>query len=146
MWFRETEPARSDAMLLQAQPGKIGQPFPGAEWLSRTSIGVAARALSSLAMILTSCTAAQAAEAKHLAKPEVVIWKSQDAQTQASELIAAGIMQSDPDAVLRLVACVVPNGTELTVISSGDLTKDVKVTSGKFAGCTGNVKKEFVVE
>lgn len=120
--------------------------FAKAHLLSRTAIGVAARALSSLAAILMPCAAADAAEARHPKKQEVVIWKSQEAQNEARALIDGGVMQSNPEAVLRLVACVVPNGTELTVKYRGVATDDVLVTSGEFAGCEGNVTGDFVVE
>ena len=133
-------------MLLQAWLSAIVQSILGAERLPRISIGMAARALGSVVVILASGATALGAQAKHLMKQEVVIWKSQEAQNQAAGLIAGGALQSNPDAVRRLVACVVPNGTELIVIASSTLTSDVRVASGKFAGCTGNVKKDFIVE
>lgn len=76
----------------------------------------------------------------------VVIWKDHEAQNQARTLIDSGALKSNPDAVNGLVTCIVPNGTQLTVVNWGVATDDVQVTSGQLKGCSGNVMKDYVDE
>lgn len=106
----------------------------------------AALVLGSLAAISMPWAAADAAEARNPKKQVVVIWKDRDAQNQARKLIDSGALKSNPDAVNSLVACIVPNGTQLNVVNFGEATDDVQVTSGKFKGCSGSVVKEYVAE
>ena len=107
---------------------------------------VAAQAIAGLAAIVLPGGVADAAQAKHPTKQVVVIWKSLDAHNQARTLIDSGALQTNPDAVNALVACIVPNGTELKVVKEDEATDDVEVTSGQFKGCTGNTIKDYVVE
>lgn len=121
------------------RPGReAGRRFPAA--------ALAAWALGSLAAIPMPWAAAEAAEARNPRKPVVVIWKDHEAQSKARALIDGGALKSNPDAVNSLVACIVPNGTQLTVVNFGAATDDVQVTSGQFKGCSGNVMKDYVDE
>lgn len=74
----------------------------------------------------------------------VFVWRDSEKHGEGLDLIRAGVHRSNPDLVLRLVACVVPSGTKAITTSGGFVTRDVLVTSGSHAGCRGNVAVEFL--
>ena len=133
-------------MRLKGQLGPTERPVRKARRGLPAATLAAALALGSLAAMSMPWAAAEAAEARNPKKQVVVIWKDHEAQNQARKLIDSGALKSNPDAVKSLVACIVPNGTQLNVINWGAATDDVQVTSGKFKGCSGNVVKEYVAE
>ncbi len=137
---------RRAIMRTKSQCDGMVPPVRAARRLAAGATIVAAQAIGGLAAILLPGGEADAAQAKHPAKQVVVIWKSQEAHQQARALIDKGALQTDPDAVNSLVACIVPNGTELKVVKSDEATDDVEVTSGQFKGCKGNTIKDYVVE
>ncbi len=133
-------------MRRKGQLARIGRPMRGAGRRLRAATLAAALALGGLAAATLPRAAAEAAEARNPKKQVVVIWKDFEAQNQARKLIDSGALKSNPDAVNSLVACIVPNGTQLTVVNWGQATDDVQVTSGPFKGCSGNVMKDYVDE
>lgn len=73
---------------------------------------------------------------------KVFVWQSADAHSEAIKLIQAGVHQSNPALVLRLLACRPASGTKVVVTSAGFATHDVLIVDGPDAGCRGNIARE----
>jgi len=80
----------------------------------------------------------------------VIVFKSQDAMSKAVQLSKAG---ADSQLLVQYVACLVPTGTKILVItgeissafwSGAEGTSDVMVITGPYAGCKGVVNKKYV--
>ena len=69
----------------------------------------------------------------------VIVWNSSDDLWLGFKLIEAGMLKANPDSVTRLMACVVRNGTEVSVTEPGLLVNEVVVVSEENAGCRGAV-------
>lgn len=76
----------------------------------------------------------------------VFVWNDKDAHSEAMSLIEAGVYQSNPTLVERLLACIVPAGTKAVITGQGFVTHDILVTSGDSSGCRGNVAAEVFHE
>ena len=74
----------------------------------------------------------------------VFVWRSKDAMREGLSLIGAGVHETNPQLVIRLISCIVPSGTRAIITDGGFATQDVLVTSGPDAGCRGNLQTEFV--
>lgn len=71
------------------------------------------------------------------------VWKDVDASREAASLISAGVHETNPLLLYRLLACAVPNGTKAVVTDGGMFSQDILVVEGEHAGCRGNVPTEF---
>ena len=102
-----------------------------------------------LALLLPVLIASQAhAQVRPLVSPgggtTIIVWKNEKARSEGATLIAAGVNKSNPALLVPLVACVVPVGTQAIKTDGGFLSSDILITSGKAAGCRGNVTNEYL--
>lgn len=74
----------------------------------------------------------------------VFVWKDSDAQSEAIKLIQAGVHNSNPTLVFRLLSCMVTPGTKAIITDMGFASHTILVTSGKESGCRGVVPMEDV--
>lgn len=79
----------------------------------------------------------------HPSDQSVAIWRSSDAFDRAFSLMAGGARSSSPQ-ITGLIACIVPNGTQVAKLHSHMSGDDVAVTGGRQQGCEGFVLKEHV--
>lgn len=73
-------------------------------------------------------------------RTKVLVWKSADAQSEANQLLNAGI--TDASLLSPLLACMVDNATKVIVTDMGLVTHDIMVISGPSKGCRGNIPAE----
>lgn len=64
--------------------------------------------------------------------------------SEGFKLIQAGVHQSNPMLVIRLLSCAVPAGTKAIITDSGFATQTILVTDGDNAGCRGDVVTEDI--
>lgn len=77
----------------------------------------------------------------------VYIWLNQDAWREGLALIRAGVHETDPGMVIRLMACVANKGDHAVVVGRPALAaKTVLVIDGAQKGCRGFVTDEDVRE
>jgi len=72
----------------------------------------------------------------------VFIWKDKDSFTEGLALVRAGVHETKPEMVFRLVACIVPVGTKAIILDGGYPTNKVVVIDGPKAGCRGDAAAE----
>lgn len=72
----------------------------------------------------------------------VFVWRDKDSQMEAMSLIDAGVHNSNPSLLMRLIACIVPSGTGAIITDGGFATHDIMITEGGDAGCRGNIPME----
>ncbi len=101
--------------------------------------------LTVLAVLLTANLAtAQEVTLGRSGSDNVFVWKDSEAHSEAIRLIQAGVHQSNPALVFRLLSCLVPTGTKAIINSRHLASYTILVTSGKDAGCRGVVPVEDV--
>jgi hypothetical protein len=76
--------------------------------------------------------------------PEVWVWKDDIAQTEGLRLIEAKVYRNHPEAIDRLLACVVPPGSKAILDENGFFSSRVTVSAGDKAGCQGVVSTEDI--
>lgn len=74
----------------------------------------------------------------------IAVWRDREALKEGFKLIEEGIHRTQPQLVGRLIACVVPSETRVTVTTRGMLTNVVLVVEGAQAGCRGAVDADQV--
>jgi len=72
----------------------------------------------------------------------VFVWKDSDAHSEAIRLIGAGVHDTNPSLVLRLLSCITKSGDKAVVTDGGFFSSTVLVTSGDQAGCRGVIANE----
>jgi len=65
----------------------------------------------------------------------IAIWRGEASADAGTRLVSAG----QPDLALRYIACAVPPGTRVVILSGGYATHRVLGIDRKFRGCEGNV-------
>lgn len=99
----------------------------------------------SLLLSLASGTAAYADNYKVIGlngSDLVFVWQSKQAHDEGLSLINSGVHKTNPEMVMRLLACLVPSGTTAIVTDMGFATHDILITEGDDAGCRGNIAME----
>ncbi|MFN3506229.1 MAG: hypothetical protein ACK4ZU_02050 [Allorhizobium sp.] len=91
-------------------------------------------------------TQAQAAEVTlgRGGSDNVFVWRDGDAHSEAINLISAGVHNSNPTLVMRLLSCIVPAGTKAIITDAGFASHTILITSGDDAGCRGDIAAEDV--
>jgi len=102
----------------------------------RVSLILVTAALSSIA--LASPVSAQITGVLTGAS-DIYVWKDARAQDDGFALIKAGTHKTNPNAVIRLMACMVPDGTRAALRNPGLSAHEVLILDGKAAGCAGTV-------
>lgn len=74
----------------------------------------------------------------------VFVWRDSDAHSEAISLISAGVHNTNPTLVMRLLSCIVPAGTRAIITDAGFASHTILVTSGEDAGCRGVIPMEDV--
>lgn len=72
----------------------------------------------------------------------ILVWQDKAAHDEALDLINAGIHNTNPWLVERLLACTVKPNTRVIVTDAGFVTHDIMVIEGPDAGCRGNIPAE----
>ena len=72
----------------------------------------------------------------------VFVWKSSDAHSEAISLIQAGVNETNPALIMRLLSCIAVPGDKAVVTDGGFFSSTVLLTSGDQAGCRGVVANE----
>jgi hypothetical protein len=72
----------------------------------------------------------------------VFVWKDSDAHSEAIKLIGAGVYNTNPSLVLRLLSCIAKPGDKAVVTDGGFFSSTVLVTTGDQAGCRGVIANE----
>lgn len=73
----------------------------------------------------------------------VFIWRDTAALREASRLVNAGVHRSQPQLMMPLIACIVPNNTSVVQVDPGIFSSTVLVTSGQHVGCRGIAEAEM---
>lgn len=74
---------------------------------------------------------------------QVYVWRDYDAWSEGLALVRAGVHKTDPQMVLRLMACIVKNGDHAVIIGRAGLaSKTILVIDGAQKGCRGFVTDE----
>ncbi len=73
----------------------------------------------------------------------VFIWRDTAALREASRLINAGVHRTQPQLMMPLIACIVPNNTSVVQVDPGIFSSTVLVTSGQNVGCRGIAETEM---
>lgn len=74
--------------------------------------------------------------------PTVWVWRDNAAQNEALALIRAGVQNTNPELIVKHIACIVPGGTKVIITDMGFMSHDILVVEGNNAGCRGNIPSE----
>lgn len=96
------------------------------------------------AAALAASSAASAAEISlgRNGSANVFVWKDSAAYKEAVQLITAGVHNTKPELVFRLMSCIVNKGTKAVVTDGGMFSSTVLITDGPKVGCRGLVTVE----
>jgi hypothetical protein len=72
----------------------------------------------------------------------VFVWLDSDAQSEAIKLISAGVHETNPALVMRLLACIAKPGDHAVVTDGGVFSSTILVVDGDSAGCRGVIANE----
>lgn len=74
----------------------------------------------------------------------VFVWLDEEAHSEALDLIRAGVHESNPALVMRLLACIAAPGDKAVITDMGMFSHTIVVIDGEEAGCRGLVTMEDV--
>ncbi|MER8556104.1 hypothetical protein NKH37_28790 [Mesorhizobium sp. M1217] len=74
---------------------------------------------------------------------QVYVWRDYDSWSEGLALVRAGVHETDPHMVLRLMACIAKTGDHAVIVGrAGVAAKTILVIDGEQKGCRGFVTDE----
>lgn len=69
----------------------------------------------------------------------VFVWRDSAKMNEGFRLISAGVNRTQPQLLMPLISCIVPNDTKIVITDSGVFSSTVLVVDGRDTGCRGVV-------